>query len=162
MEYSLFKIGLILTILGVILSAYTFSENQKISQSLVLDTTQTKTLDVGLIGEDVGFYTISLPSLRDSVFVQIQNSKGSIITDKKIETKSAVNYFDFKDSDTYTIKVTNLSENSLVVDVEFGQTNVSEMRYSGIVVLVGMILIIFSSYNYLKNHKIAQPDENIL
>jgi len=160
MKLSLFKIGLILTVLGVILSAYTFSENHKISQSLTLDTTQTKTLDVDLIGEDIGFYKISLPSLGDSVFVQIQNSKESVITDKKIETKSAVNYFDFRDSDVYTIKVTNLSENSLIVDIEFGQTNVSEMKYSGIVVLVGIILMIFSSYNYLKNHKIAQPDEN--
>ena len=160
MKLSLFKIGLILTVLGVILSAYTFSENHKISQSLTLDTTQTKTLDVDLIGEDIGFYKISLPSLGDSVFVQIQNSKESVITDKKIETKSAVNYFDFRDSDIYTIKVTNLSENSLIVDIEFGQTNVSEMKYSGIVVLVGIILMIFSSYNYLKNHKIAQPEEN--
>ncbi len=160
MKLSLFKIGLILTVLGVILSAYTFSENHKISQSLTLDTTQTKTLDVDLIGEDIGFYKISLPSLGDSVFVQIQNSKENVITDKKIETKSAVNYFDFRDSDIYTIKVTNLSENSLIVDIEFGQTNVSEMKYSGIVVLVGIILMIFSSYNYLKNHKIAQPDEN--
>ncbi len=160
MKLSLFKIGLILTVLGVILSAYTFSENHKISQSLTLDTTQTKTLDVDLIGEDIGFYKISLPSLGDSVFVQIQNSKENVITDKKIETKSAVNYFDFIDSDIYTIKVTNLSENSLIVDIEFGQTNVSEMKYSGIVVLVGIILMIFSSYNYLKNHKIAQPDEN--
>ena len=160
MKLSLFKIGLILTVLGVILSAYTFSENHKISQSLTLDTTQTKTLDVDLIGEDIGFYKISLPSLGDSVFIQIQNSKESVITDKKIETKSAVNYFDFRDSDIYTIKVTNLSENSLIVDIEFGQTNVSEMKYSGIVVLVGIILMIFSSYNYLKNHKIAQPEEN--
>lgn len=160
MKLSLFKIGLILTVLGVILSAYTFSENHKISQSLTLDTTQTKTLDVDLIGEDIGFYKISLPSLGDSVFVQIQNSKENVITDKKIETKSAVNYFDFRDSDIYTIKVTNLSENSLIVDIEFGQTNVSEMKYSGIVVLVGIILMIFSSYNYLKNHKIAQPEEN--
>ncbi len=161
MKLSLFKIGLILTVLGVILSAYTFSENHKISQSLTLDTAQTKTLDVDLIGEDIGFYKISLPSLGDSVFVQIQNSKESVITDKKIETKSAVNYFDFRGSDIYTIKVTNLSENSLIVDIEFGQTNVSEMKYSGIVVLVGIILMIFSSYNYLKNYKIAQPEENI-
>ena len=101
-----------------------------------------------------------MPSLGDSVFVQIQNSKESVITDKKIETKSAVNYFDFRDSDIYTIKVTNLSKNSLIVDVEFGQTNVAEMKYPGIVVLVGIILMIFSSYNYLKNHKIAQPEEN--
>ncbi len=161
MKFSLFKIGLILTILGVIWIAYTFSENQKISQSWTLDTSQTKILGVDLIGEDIGFYKISLPSLEDSVFVQIQNSKGSIIADKKIETKSAVNYFDFRDSGVYTIKVTNLSENSLIVDVEFGQTNVSEIRYSGIVVLVGIILMIFGSYNYLKNHKIAQPEENI-
>ena len=161
MKASLFKIGLILTVLGIIWSVYTFSENQKISQTFSLDSSQTETLDIGLTGEDIGFYKVSVPSLGDSVFVQIQNSKGSVIADKKIETKTAVNYFDFRDSEIYTIKITNLSGHALKVDVEFGQTNVSEMRYSGIVVLVGIILMIFGSYNYLKNYKIPQPEENI-
>ena len=161
MRPSLFKIGLILAVSGIIWSAFTFSENQKITESFSLDISQTQTLSIDLIGEDIGFYKVSLPSLGDSVFVQIQNSKGSVIADKKIETKSAVNYFDFSESDTYSIKVANLSEESLKVDVEFGQTNVSEMRYSGIVVLIGVVLMIFGSFNYLKNYKIAQPEENI-
>ena len=161
MRPSIFKIGLILTILGVIWSAYTFSENQKISQTFSLDSSQTENLSANLIGKDIGFYKISLPSLGDSVFIQIQNSKGSVITDKKIETKSTVNYFNFRDSDFYTIKITNLSERSLNVNVEFGQTNVSEMRYSGVLVLIGIILMIFGSYNNLKNYKIAHPEENI-
>ena len=161
MKSSLFKIGLILTISGIIWSALIFSENQKISESFSLDASQTKAIDIDLIGEDIGFYKVSLPYLGDSVFVQIQNSKGSVIADKKIETKSAINYFGFSNSDIYTMKITNLSEKSLKVDIEFGQTNVSEMRYSGILVLVGVILMIFGSYNYLKNYKIAHPEEKI-
>ncbi len=161
MRTSFFKIGLILTILGVIWSAYTFSENQKIVESFSLESTETKTLEINLIGKDIGFYKVSLPELGDAVFVQIQNSKGSVIADKNLETKSAVNYFEFSDSDIYMMKITNLSDYTLDVDVEFGQTNVSEMRYSGIIVLVGVILMIFGSYNYLKNYKIAQPEEKI-
>ncbi len=150
-----------MTILGVIWSAYTFSENQKIVESFSLESTETKTLEINLIGKDIGFYKVSLPELGDAVFVQIQNSKGSVIADKNLETKSAVNYFEFSDSDIYMMKITNLSDYTLDVDVEFGQTNVSEMRYSGIIVLVGVILMIFGSYNYLKNYKIAQPEEKI-
>jgi len=158
---SLFKIGLILSIIGVVLVGYGFSEGEKISQTFLLDTEQTESLDLRLQDSGIGFYKISIPDLGDSVFIQIVDSQHNVLADKKIETKTAVNYFDFENSDVYTIKVTNLSDHQISVQIEFGDTNLSQIGYPGIVLYVGVILLMISGYRRLKNYKIAQPDENI-
>jgi len=157
---SLFKIGLILSMIGVVLVGYGFYEGEKISQTFLLDTEQTESLDLRLQDSGVGFYKISVPNLGDSVFIQIVDSQHNILADKKIETKTAVNYFDFENSDVYTIKVTNLSDHQISVQIEFGDTNLSQIIYPGIVLYVGVILLMISGYRRLKNYKIAQPDEN--
>ena len=158
---SLFKIGLILSIIGVVLVGYGFSEGEKISQTFLLDTEQTESLDLRLQDSGIGFYKISVPDLGDSVFIQIVDSQHNVLADKKIETKTAVNYFDFENSNVYTLKVTNLSDHQISVQIEFGDTNLSQIRYPGIVLYVGVILLMISGYRRLKNYKIAQPDENI-
>jgi len=158
---SLFKIGLILSIIGVVLVGYGFYEGEKISQTFLLDTEQTESLDLRLQDSGIGFYKISVPDLGDSVFIQIVDSQHNVLVDKKIKTKTAVNYFDFENSDVYTIKVTNLSDHQISVQIEFGDTNLSQIRYPGIVFYVGVILLMISGYRRLKNYKIAQPDENI-
>jgi hypothetical protein len=73
----------------------------------------------------------------------------------------AINYFDFLNSGTYTLKATNLSDHEIIIEIEFGNTNSSEIIYPGIILFVGIILIIISAFMKLKNYKIAQPDENI-
>jgi len=158
---SLFKIGLILSIIGVVLVGYGFSEGEKISQTFLLDTEQTESLDLRLQDSGIGFYKISVPDLGDSVFIQIVDSQHNVLADKKIETKTAVNYFDFENSDVNTLKVTNLSDHQISVQIEFGDINLSQIRYPGIVFYVGVILLMISGYRRLKNYKIAQPDENI-
>ncbi|KAG2478539.1 MAG: hypothetical protein NPMRth3_1770003 [Nitrosopumilales archaeon] len=158
---SLFKIGLILSIIGVVFVGYGFYEGEKISQTFLLDTEQTESLDLRLQDSGIGFYKISVPDLGDSVFIQIVDSQHNVLADKKIETKTAVNYFDFENSDVYTLKVTNLSDHQISVQIEFGDTNLSQIRYPGIVLYVGVILLMISGYRRLKNYKIAQPDENI-
>ena len=157
---SLFKIGLILSIIGVVFVGYGFSEGEKISQTFLLDTKQTETLDLRLQDSGIGFYKISVPDLGDSVFIQIVDSQENVLVDKKIKTKMAVNYFDFANSGLYTIKVTNLSDHQIPVEVEFGDTNVSQIRYPGILLFVGIIFIMISGLMRMKNYKIAQPDEN--
>ena len=160
-KLSLFKIGLILSVIGVIFVGYGFNEGEKISQIFVLDTEQTKLLDLRLQDSGIGFYKVSVPASGDSVFIQIVDSHHNVLVDKKIETKTAVNYFGFENSDVYTIRVTNLSEHQISAQIEFGDTNVSEIRYPGIVLFVGVVLLMFSGFRLLKNYKIAQPDENI-
>ncbi len=157
---SLFKIGLILSVIGVVFVGYGFSEGEKTVQTFNLDTEQTETLDLRLQDSGVGFYKISIPELGDSVFIQIVDSHENVLVDKKVETKTAVNYFDFENSDVYTLKATNLSDHQISVQIEFGDTNLSEIRYPGIILYVGIVLLMISGYRRLKNYKIAQPDEN--
>ena len=160
-KLSLFKIGLILSVIGVVFVGYGFSEGEKISQTFLLDTEQTESLDLRLQDSGIGFYKISVPDLGDSVFIQIVDSQHNVLADKKIETKTAVNYFNFENSNVYTLKVTNLSDHQISVQIEFGDINLSQIRYPGIVFYVGVILLMISGYSRLKNYKIAQPDENI-
>ncbi len=159
-KLSLFKIGLILSVIGVVFVGYGFSEGEKTSQTFFLNNEQTETLDLRLQDSGVGFYKISVPDLGDSVFIQIVDSHENVLVDKKVETKTAVNYFDFENSDVYTLKVTNLSDHQISVQIEFGDTNLSQITYPGIVLYVGVVLLMISCYRRLKNYKIAQPDEN--
>ena len=158
---SLFKIGFILSIIGIIGVGFIFSENEKISQSFHLDNEQIASFNLKLQNQGIGFYKISIPDLGDAVFIQVLDSEGNILADKKIETKMAVNFFDFESSGVYTIKVTNLSDHAISVDVEFGDTSVSQIKNPGIILFCGIMLMIISGYVKLKNYKIAQPDENI-
>jgi len=158
---SLFKVGLILSIIGVVWTGFVFSEGEKISQSFHLNIAQTASFDLKLQNPGIGFYKTSVSDLGDAVFIQVLDSEENIIADKKIETKMAVNYFDFENPGIYTIKITNLSDYPIPIEVEFGNTNVSQIRNPAIVLFLGFVLMVISGYRKLKNYKIAQPDEKI-
>ena len=85
----------------------------------------------------------------------------NVIKEQKINTKFLVSYFDFNKDGTYTIKVSNISENQVNVQIEFGDTNSQKMIVPGIMILLGSLLIMLISYLKIKNYKIEQPDENI-
>ena len=72
-----------------------------------------------------------------------------------------ISYFDFNKDGTYTIKVSNISENQVNVQIEFGDTNSQGMVVPGVMILLGSLLIMLISYLKIKNYKIEQPDENI-
>ena len=140
-----------------------FFEADKVFESYDLNPSQTITLDVQLQDSGVGFYRILIPDFAgDALFVQILDSNGNILADKRIETKMAVNYFDFKYNGKYILKATNLSEDLKIVEIEFGDTNSSEMRIPGISLGIGLILIIISTFRKLQNYRTAQPEEKIL
>ena len=136
-------------------------QNDKISEIFILKATQTGIYEIYLNGEDIGFYKISVRELGESVFAQILNPQGNIISDKKLETRLAINYFDIKESGTYMIKITNLNKHNLIVEMEMGQINISELRNPGIVLMIGIMLMTLSGYRKLKNYNIAQPEEKI-
>src|SRR3989338_6297033 len=97
----------------------------------------------------------------EQIFVQILDKNQNIISEESVQTKMSVGYFDFEKSGIYTIKITNPSENQINLQVEFGDANSENMISPGVMILVGAIMIIASSYMKLKNYNIEQPDENI-
>ena len=158
----MFKVGLILTIIGAVWLGVVFWQAQKVSESFNLEPAQTVTLDIMLQDSGVAFYKIFMPDfVDDALFVQIIDSKGNILVDKKIETKMAVNYFDFDYSGKYTLKVTNFSEDTKIIEVEVGDINIIDMRIPGIAMIIGLLIIIISFFRKLQNYSTAQPEENI-
>jgi hypothetical protein len=154
--------GLILSIIGVIWLGVIFWQAEKVSESFSLEPTQTTTLDIMLEDSGIAFYKIfSLNFAGDTIFIQIIDSNENVIVDKRIETKMAVNYFDFDYSGKYTLKVTNLSEYTKIIEIELGDINITEMRIPGISMIIGLLIIIISFFRKLQNYRIAQPEENI-
>ena len=161
MKISIFGISLGLIIIGIVWIGIITVQSDKMSEFFNLRATQTEVYEIYLNGEDVGFYKVSVPELGESVFTQILSPQGNIISDKKLDTKLAINYFDIKESGIYKIKITNLNEHPLIVEVEIGQTNISELRNPGIILMLGVALMALIGFKKLKNYSTAQPDEKI-
>ena len=158
----LFKLGLVLTIIGIIWISFVFAETEKTQGTILLKQSNSFELKSEFTGVDIGFYRIYMPEFAgEEVFVQILDTKDNVIREELIQTKMSVGYFDFYEDGTHTIKVTNISKNQINLQVEFGNTKSQEMTPAGILILAGAVTMIVRSYLKIKNYKIEQPDENI-
>ena len=109
---------------------------------------------------DISNYTC-LNLLDEEIFVQILDPNENVIQEQIIQTKMSVGYFDFDKNGEYTIKITNISKNSIDIEIEFGNTNSQKMIPSGVITLVGAITMMIFAYIKIKNYKIEHPEENI-
>jgi hypothetical protein len=156
------RIGLVLATIGIITIVIIFDSNQKIISSVILEREETANVNLNLRDGGIGYYRIEISNFGgQTVFVQIEDSVGNVISDKKIQTGMSVNYFDFQSSGEYTLKITNISEKSTSLQVEFGNTDVAALRIPAVILGIGVMLILFSIYKRLRNYSTAQPDENI-
>ena len=85
----------------------------------------------------------------------------NVIKEQIVNTKISVAYFDFEKDGVYTIKISNISENQINLQVEFGDTHSQKMVAPGIMILIGSLIMMLISYLKIKNYNIEQPDENI-
>lgn len=141
--------------------AVIFDEADKISDIFSLKSSDSTEIEMNFEGKDIGYYKIYLPEFSgEEVFVQILDQNQNIISDEIVDTKMSVGYFNFEGG-TYVAKITNLSNDQINLEVEFGDTNSLEMIIPGIVTLAGGLMIIIASYIKLRDYRIEQPDENI-
>ena len=162
MKVSPLRIGLALAVIGIVAVIIIFDDNQKTASSAILEREETSNVNLNLRDSGIGYYKITIPNFDGQmIFVQVEDNIGNVISDKKIQTKMSVNYFNFPSGGKYTLKITNISEKSANIQVEFGNTNVSDLRIPAGVLGIGVVLILFSIYKRLKNYSTAQPDENI-
>ena len=162
MKVSPFKIGIVLVIVGMVWISVIFADTEKIQEQTILKQSSSFQIKSQFTGTDIGFYKVYMPNFSgQEIFVQILDVKDNVIQEQIIQTKMSVGYFDFSEDGTYTVKVTNLTKNQVNLEIEFGNTNSKEMIPPGIMVLIGSIAMIVMSYLKIKNHKMAQPDENI-
>ena len=156
------KLGLGLTIIGIIWISFIFVETEKIQDTISLKQSNSFELKLEFTGADIGFYRVYMPEFSgEEVFIQILDTKDNVIQEEEIHTKMSVGYFDFNEDGTHTVKITNISKNQINLQVEFGNTNSLQMIPAGILILVGSLIMIAMSYLKIKNYKIEQPDENI-
>ncbi len=158
----MFKIGIGLTILGMLWLSVVFNEADRVSDNFSLKSSDSAEIDLYFEGKDIGYYKIFMPEFAgEGVFVQILDHNRNVISDGIVKTKMAVGYFDFEQGGTYVAKITNLSDNQINLEVEFGDTNGREMIIPGIVTLAGGLILVISLYFKLRDYRIEQPDENI-
>ncbi len=139
-----------------------FLEGDKISEEFMLESSNSHSVKLDFEGKDIGYYKIFMPEYSgEELFVQVLDDNKSIISEQSVQTKMSVGYFDFERSGKYSVNIANISKNSINLQVEFGNTNSQNMIPSGIMILVGALMIILSSYLKLQNYKIEHPDENI-
>jgi hypothetical protein len=147
---------------GIIWTSGIFLESNKISEEFTVESEHSHKIQLNFEGNGVGYYKIFLPEfLKYKIFVQVLDDNENIISEKNIETKMSVSYFDFDQSGKYTINVVNTLEHPIDIQIELGNTAMEEMIYSGIMTFAGGIIIVISSFIKLRNYKIEHPDENI-
>ena len=157
----MFKIGIGLTILGMVGLSVAFYQGDKISEKFSLQSSDSAELEMFFEGKDIGYYKIFIPEFEgEGVFVQILDKDHNVISDEIVDTKMSVDYFDFEGG-IHVIKITNLSNDQMNLEVELGDPNGREMIIPGIVTLVGGLMIVITSFIKLRNYRIEQPDENI-
>ena len=162
MKISAFKIGLVLVIIGMVWVSVIFNETEKNHEDTLLKKSSSIESKLEFTGAEIGYYKIYMPEFNnESVFVQILDKNLNVIQEQKVNTKFSVAYFDFSKNGVYTIKVSNISENSINVQIEFGDTHSQKMVAPGIMILVGSLIMMLISYLKIKNYNIEQPDENI-
>ena len=156
------KVGLVLVIIGIIWTSLIFDETEKMHDSTLLKESNSFETKTEFTGSDIGYYKFYMPEFSgNEIFVQVLDTKNNIIQEQKIQTKMSVGYFDFSESGIHTLKILNVSKDTINLQIEFGDTNSQKMFPSGIMILVGAVLIMMTSYFKIKNYKIEQPEANI-
>ena len=162
MRISAFKVGLALVIIGMIWVSVIFNETEKNHEESLLKKSNSIESKLEFSGIGIGYYKIYMPEFsNENVFVQILDKNLNVIQEQKINTKFSVAYFDFDKNGVYTIRVSNISENTISLQVEFGDTHSQKMVAPGIMILIGSLIMMLISYLKIKNYNIEQPDENI-
>lgn len=159
---SLFKLGIGLMVAGIFWLSVIFFEGDRISDEFWLKPADSTQMNMIFQGKDVGYYKVFMPDFAGTgVFVQVLDQNYNIIADGIIETKMSVGYFDYVQNGMYSLKITNLSEQEMRIEVEYGETKASQMVIPGLIALTGGLILVISTFIKLKNYRMAHPDENI-
>ncbi|MDC0186767.1 hypothetical protein OAJ08_01125 [Candidatus Nitrosopelagicus sp.] len=162
MRLSLFKISILLIIIGASGTGIIFSESDKIQQVMTLKQTEFNEVSLFFEAEDIAYYKITIPEFEgQGVFYRIVDEDQNTISKGISETKMSIRYFDVKESGVHTMIVTNLSQESMKYEIEIGSTDANKIIIPAGIMFVGGLLLLFTSFMKLKNYRTEQPDENI-
>jgi hypothetical protein len=162
MKLTLFKISILLIIIGASGTGIIFSEAERTFQSMLLKQNESDEISQYFEAGDVGYHKISIPEFEgQGVFYRIVDEDQNTISKGISETKMSIRYFDVKESGMHTMIVTNLSQESMKYEIEIGSTDANKIIIPAGIMFVGGLLLLFTSFMKLKNYRTEQPDENI-
>ena len=162
MRLSMFKISILLIVIGASGTGVIFSEADRSLQLMSLKQTESDEISMYFEENDIGYYRITILEFQgQGVFFRIVDENYDTVLKGIAETKMSIRYFDVKESGIYTIVLTNLAQERMNYEVEIGSTNALIISIPAGVMFIGGLLLLFTSYMKLKNYRIAQPDENI-
>jgi hypothetical protein len=162
MRFSLFKISILLIIIGASGTGIIFSESDKSYQLMTLKQTESNEISLYFDADDIGYYKIIIPEFEgQGVFYRIVNDDYYTVSKGISETKMSIRYFDVKESGMHTIIITNLFQEKMDYEIEIGSTNSNKIMIPAGIMFVGGLLLLFTSFMKLKNYRTEQPDENI-
>ena len=162
MRLSLFKISILLVIIGSSGTGIIFSESDKSYQFMTLKQTESNEISLYFDAEDIGYYKITIPEFQgQGVFYRIVDDDYDTVSKGISETKMSIRYFDVKESGIHTIILTSLSQEKMDYEIEIGSADVNKIMIPAGIMFVGGLLLLFTSFMKLKNYRIEQPDENI-
>jgi len=160
MKLSLFKISILLIIIGALGTIIVFSESEKLEQFMTLKQTESDEISLYFEAGDIGYHKVTIPEFDgQGFFYRIVDDNYDIISKGLIQTKMSIRYFDVKESGMYTMILSNTAKEKMNYQVEIGSTDNISIPTG--VMFVGGLLLLFTSYIKLKNYRIEQPDENI-
>ena len=162
MKLTLFKISLLLIVIGASGAGIVFSEADRSFQIMSLKQTESDEISMYFEIDDIGYHKISISKYDgEGVFYRIVDDDYNTVDKGIAETKMSIRYFDVKETGVYTIILTSLAQENMNYEVELGSTNALIISIPAGVMFVGGLLLLFTSYMKLKNYRIAQPDEKI-
>ena len=83
MKISLLKIGIILSVIGVIWTSAIFIESDKISEEYTLESQHSQKIQLNFDGNGIGYYKILMPEfLKYEIFIQVLDEDKNIIPEK--------------------------------------------------------------------------------
>ena len=162
MKLSLFKISILLIIIGASGTIIVFSESEKLEQFMTLKQTESDKISLYFEAGDIGYHKVTILEFDgQGVFYRIVDDNYDIISKGLIQTKMSIIYFDVKESGMYTMILSNTAKEKVNYQVEIGSTDSMNISIPAGVMFVGGLLLLFTSYIKLKNYRTEQPDENI-
>ena len=162
MRLTLFKISILLIIIGASGTGVFFSEAERMTEIMLLKQNESDDISMFFEADDIGYHKVTIPEFEgQGVFYRIVDENYDTISKGIVETKMSIRYFDVKETGVYTMIMTNLAEEKMNYEVEIGSTNAIMISIPAGVMFVGGLLLLFASYMKLKNYRIEQPDENI-
>ena len=162
MRLTLFKISILLIIIGASGTGVVFSEAERVTEIMLLKQNESDDISMFFEANDIGYHKVTIPEFEgQGVFYRIVDENYDTISKGIVETKMSIRYFDVKETGVYTLVMTNLAQEKMNYEVEIGSTNAIIISIPAGVMFVGGLLLLFASYMKLKNYRIEQPDENI-